>query len=69
MRKLTIIFFNLVDELNIKQANTESAILSSEEKFLNGFPKIIHVPITEVEIKCTTTSLKNKKLTHSLPAI
>jgi hypothetical protein len=55
-------FFNLVDELNIQQANTESAILSSGEKFPNSFPKIINVPIIEVEITCTITSLKNKKI-------
>jgi len=55
-------FFNLVDELNIQQANTEFTILSSGEKFLSGLPKIINVPITEVEIKGTITSLKNKKL-------
>jgi hypothetical protein len=48
--------------LKIQQANNGSAILSSGEKFLNGFPKIITVPITEVEIKYTITSLKNKKL-------
>jgi hypothetical protein len=53
-------FFNLVDELNIQQANTEFTILSSGEKFLSGLPKIINVPITEVEIKGTITSLKNK---------
>jgi hypothetical protein len=48
--------------MNIQQANTKSAILSSGEKFPNSFPKIINVPITEVEITCTITSLKNKKL-------
>ena len=49
-----------MDEWNIQQANTESAIISLRKSFPDGFPKIINIPITEVEIKCTITSLKNK---------
>jgi hypothetical protein len=53
-------FLNVVEELNIEQANIESAILLLNKSFPNRFPEMINISITEIEIICTITSLKNK---------
>jgi hypothetical protein len=53
-------FLNVVEELNIEQANIELASLLLNKLFLDGFPEMINIPITESEIICTIASLKNK---------
>jgi hypothetical protein len=53
-------FINSVDELITQQPKTESAIFSLRESFPREFPQIINIPITEAEVICTISSLKNK---------
>jgi hypothetical protein len=53
-------FISSVDELITQQPKTESAIFSLRESFLREFPQIINIPITEAEVICAITSLKNK---------
>jgi hypothetical protein len=53
-------FINSVDELITQQPKTESAILSLRESFPREFPHIINIPITEADVICTISSLKNK---------
>jgi len=53
-------FINSVDELITQQPNTESAVFSLRESFPYEFPQIINIPITEAEVICAISSLKNK---------
>jgi len=39
---------------------TESAIFSIRESYPHEFLQIINIPITETEVVCTISSLKNK---------
>jgi hypothetical protein len=53
-------FLNVFKELNIEQANIELASLLLYKSFPGGFPEMVSIPITESEIICTISSLKNK---------
>jgi hypothetical protein len=53
-------FLNVVEELNIEQANIELASLLLNKLFPDGFPEMINIPITESVIIYTIASLKNK---------
>ena len=53
-------YLNIIDELNIQQANIESNKFSLKEAFSQGFTEIIIIPITESEVKFTIKVLKNK---------
>jgi hypothetical protein len=53
-------FLNVVEELNIEQANNKLASLLLNKSFPDGFPEMISIPVTESEIICTIASLKNK---------
>ena len=51
---------NSVDKLITQQPNTESAMFSLRESLPYDFPQITNIPITEAEVVCTISSLKNK---------
>jgi hypothetical protein len=53
-------FINSVDELIIQQPNTESAMFSLRESFPYAVPQIINIPITEAQVICAISLLKNK---------
>jgi hypothetical protein len=53
-------FINSVDELITQQPKTESAIFSLRESIPLEVPQIINIPVTEAEVICTITALKNK---------
>jgi len=53
-------FINSVDELITQQPNTASAMFSLTESFPYEFPQIINIPVTEAEVICAISSLKNK---------
>ena len=53
-------FINSVDELITQQPNTESAMFSLRESFTYEFPQVINIPITEAEVICAISSLKNQ---------
>ena len=53
-------FINSVGELITQQPNTESAMFSHRESFPYEFPQIINIPVTEAEVICAISSLKNK---------
>jgi len=60
-------FFNshildYVDELITQQPNSESAMFSVRKSFHYEFPQIINIPVTETEIICIVSSLKNTTL-------
>jgi hypothetical protein len=50
---------NYVDELITQQPNNESLIFSLMESFPYEFPQIINIPVTETQVICTISSLKN----------
>ena len=52
-------YLNIIDEVRI-QSNIESTKFSLKGAFPQGFPEIINIPITELEVKCTIKVLKNK---------
>jgi len=53
-------FINSVDELIKQQTNTESTKFSLRELFPYEFPQINNISITEAEVICAISSLKNK---------
>jgi hypothetical protein len=53
-------FINSVDELITQQPKTDSALFSLTESFPYELSQIINIPITDTEVICTISSLKNK---------
>jgi hypothetical protein len=53
-------FLNTVHGVINSQLNFDPAIGLLMEAFPDGFPEIINIPITDVEVKCTMFSMKNK---------
>jgi len=53
-------FIKSVDKLITQQPNTESAKFSLRESFPYEFPQIINILITEAEVICAISSLKDK---------
>jgi hypothetical protein len=51
---------NSVDELITRQQKIESALFSLRESFPYEFTQIINIPITDAEVICAISSLKNK---------
>ena len=54
------LFINSVDELITQQPKIDSALFSLRESFPHAFSQIISIPITDTEVLCTISSLKNK---------
>ena len=53
-----IIFLNTAD-LITQKPNYDFAIALLEKIFPSGFPSIVNFPVTEAEVKCTISSIKN----------
>jgi hypothetical protein len=56
-------FCNLVDKLNVNSPSMDSTMQLLRSSFPNGFSTLKVVPITDAEVLCTRTSLKNKHST------
>jgi hypothetical protein len=54
-------YLNTVDGIIYSQLNFDPNIGLLMEVFPDGFPKIINIPITGAEVKCTIFSMINKK--------
>jgi Notch-like protein len=56
-------FCNLINKLNVNSPSMVSAMQLLRTSFPNGFSTLKVVPLTDAEVLCTITSLKNKHST------